>query len=79
MEEDGYRYVFSHTCPMQFIPNEAKLSVPAWMEDQTMENWMGELYDRHGKDITRWFCGHWHICNESGNVRFMYEDFWRIV
>lgn len=79
MEEDGYRYVFSHTCPRQFIPNEAKLSVPAWMEDPTMENWMGELYDRHGQEITRWFCGHWHICKEDGNVRFMYEDFWRIV
>lgn len=74
------RIVLTHTCPYSFVPREVMLPWPGKAdEDFTMERWFDRLYKQGEGKIDEWYCGHWHTCKKDSNVRFMYDDFWRIV
>ena len=81
LKEKHYKsIVLTHTCPYSFVPREVMLpGLPKEDEDFTMERWFDKLYQQGENKISDWYCGHWHTCKKDGKVRFMYEDFWRIV
>lgn len=69
-EKPSYKYMFTHTCPLKYIPNP-KLYPDA---DKTMETFFGEVQDKF--PIEQWYCGHHHMDMWSldGKLRFMYND-----
>lgn len=74
------RIILTHTCPYSFVPREVMLPWPVKAdEDYTIERWFDRLYKQGEGKIDEWYCGHWHTCKKDGNVRFMYDDFWRIA
>ena len=81
LKEKHYKkIVLTHTSPYSFVPREVMLPWPVKAdEDFTMERWFDKLYQQGEGKISEWYCGHWHTCKKDGNVRFMYDDFWRIV
>lgn len=66
--------VFSHTCPLKYIPHEEFLpNINQATVDKSTEEWLDRIEDRLTYDI--WYCGHWHTDRRDGNVVFMFEDY----
>lgn len=70
--------LMSHTCPLQSRPVNALLrQFEDVKEDTTMEQWMDEIADCTVDGVrpwAKWYCGHFHVDETIGNVRFMYHD-----
>lgn len=68
--------VFSHTCPLRFVPLDAKklTVIKSDTEDFTMEHWMDQLYEGSHDMIDTWYCGHWHVNKVDSPMIFMFED-----
>lgn len=66
--------VFSHTCPLKYIPREGFLpNINQDTVDRSTEEWLDSIEDRLKYDI--WYCGHWHTDKRDGNIVFMFEDY----
>lgn len=66
--------VFSHTCPLKYIPREEFLpNINQDTVDRSTEEWLDSIEDRLKYDI--WYCGHWHTDKRDGNIVFMFEDY----
>ena len=69
--------VFSHTCPMKYIPREVFLSgIDQSRVDNSTEEWLDKIEDR--LDYVRWHCGHYHTNKSIDRLRFLFEDFLEI-
>lgn len=55
-------YVFSHTCPAQFVPTHLFLSnIDQSLVDKSMEKFLQQVYDMLDKDYLKgWYFGHYH-------------------
>lgn len=66
-------YVFSHTCPYNYIPTEWFLDcVDQSTVDNSTEIWLQSIYNKI--DFGKWYCGHFHGDKSIDNIRFMYND-----
>ena len=66
--------VLTHTAPLKYEPVEAFLPfIDQKQVDKTTEAWLGMLEER--LSYRKWFCGHYHIRKNVGNLQFMYSDF----
>lgn len=66
--------VFSHTCPLKYIPHEEFLpNVNQDTVDRSTEEWLDSIEDRLTYDI--WYCGHWHTDKRDYDIVFMFEDY----
>ena len=66
--------VLTHTAPLKYEPVEAFLPfIDQKQVDKTTEAWLGMLEER--LSYRKWFCGHYHISKNVGNLQFMYSDF----
>jgi 3-oxoacid CoA-transferase subunit A len=64
-------YVFTHTCPYKYIPTEAFLpGIDQSLVDNSMEHFLDQVDDVI--DYKKWYCGHYHIEKDLGNIEFMY-------
>ena len=63
--------VMSHTCPINYEPQEMFLGGIGDV-DKSMEIWLGGL-EFPGK-YSKWYCGHFHTDKTVGNARFLYHD-----
>lgn len=76
LEKVGWQvdYIFSHTVPLGFEPRHAFLpGLNQSLVDKTTEKWLDGILRRVRCD--GWFCGQYHINDQLGPVRIMYEDF----
>lgn len=66
-------YVFSHTCPANYIPTETFLStIDQSTVDKSMENWLQEIENKISYE--KWFCGHYHTNKVDRKIKFLYND-----
>ena len=70
---DHVDVVLSHTCPKKYIPHEAKL--PSF-DQSTISHLMEEFLDEveAGLNYDNWYCGHWHIDKQEGDMVFLYNE-----
>ena len=55
----GYDFIFSHTCPLKFVPTDLFLAqVNQDTVDKSMEVWLDEIEEK--ADYTCWCFGHYH-------------------
>ena len=67
-------YVFSHTAPLPYEPRHAFLpGLDQSAVDKSTEEWLGEIEQR--LDYGKWYCGHYHIDDQEGPVRILWEEF----
>ena len=67
-------YLFSHTCPKRFIPNEWFISdLDQSTVDETTEVWLDTIYDK--LEVEKFYCGHFHGSKVIDNLRFLFEDY----
>lgn len=72
----GWRvnYVFSHTVPLDYIPQHALLpTIDQRTVDRSTEEWLGAIEKRLRYD--RWFAGHYHVTCDMEQVHILYEDY----
>jgi len=70
--------VFSHTCPMKYIPHEAFLGgIDQRTVDKSTEDWLDSIEDKLA--YSRWCCGHFHIEKVVDGMRFVYQNFCELV
>jgi len=70
--------VFSHTCPMKYMPYEAFLGgIDQRMVDKSTEEWLDSIEDK--LTYSKWFCGHFHIEKVVDKMRFVYQSFYELV
>lgn len=69
-----FRFVFSHTCPFEWEPNDLFLSqVDQTTVDKSMEFWMDEIKDTF--EWETWLFGHFHADRlERPHVEMYYND-----
>jgi 3-oxoacid CoA-transferase subunit A len=66
-------YVFSHTCPYNFMPREMFLSeVDQSTVDHSTELWLDQIYKNLIFD--KWYCGHYHCDKVDNLIRFLHTD-----
>ena len=66
--------VFSHTCPMKYIPREVFLSgIDQSGVDDSTEQWLDTIEEK--LTYSRWYCGHYHTDKSIDKMRFLFEDF----
>jgi len=66
--------VFSHTCPLRYIPTEMFLPmIDQSTVDTSTEQFLDDLLDCLGS--VRWYCGHYHTYKTVDSLRFLFEDF----
>lgn len=76
LEQAGWQvdYIFSHTAPLQYEPRHAFIpGLKQSLVNTSTERWLDTIQRRvhyHG-----WFCGHYHIDDQMGPVRILYNDF----
>ena len=69
-----YDYVFSHTCPTNYIPRDKFLPMINQEEvDNSMEDFLQTVHDQITYD--KWYCGHWHTDRIMDKMRFVYHDY----
>jgi len=69
--------VFSHTCPMKYIPREMFLSgIDQSCVDNSTEEWLDGIEGR--LDYDRWYCGHYHTNKSIDRMQFLFGDFLEI-
>ena len=67
-------YVFSHTVPLSFEPQEAFLpNIDRSTVDKSTERWLDTIEDR--LNYENWYAGHFHVDWNLDKVRILYEDF----
>lgn len=67
-------YIFSHTAPLGFEPRHAFLpGLNQSLVDKSTEKWLDGILRRVRCD--GWFCGHYHIDDQMGPVRILYNEF----
>ena len=65
--------VFSHTCPLKYIPVEMFLpGIDQSKVDRSTEAWLDKIED--GLTYERWYCGHYHTDKVIDKMRFMFND-----
>jgi len=65
--------VFSHTCPLKYVPEEAYLpGVEQEYVDKSTEEWLDTIEDK--LDYSEWYCGHFHIPKTIASMRFLHND-----
>ena len=76
LEAEGWTIdiVFSHTCPMKYIPREVFLSgIDQSTVDNSTENWLDKI--DYKLSYSCWYCGHYHTDKIIDNLRFLFNDF----
>lgn len=69
-----YDYVFSHTCPTNYMPRDKFLPMINQEEvDNSMEDFLQTIHDQITYD--KWYCGHWHTDRIMDKMRFVYRDY----
>lgn len=67
-------YIFSHTAPYKYEPQEAFLpNIDQKNVEKSTERWLDEIEDK--LDYSRWFLGHYHIDTRIDRVTVMYHEF----
>lgn len=66
-------YIFSHTVPYRFIPEE-KLLMRTDQDgtDYTTEHWLDRIEER--LTYQKWYAGHYHMEKKMGKLRIMYHE-----
>lgn len=66
-------YIFSHTCPYDYIPKEWFLDcIDQSTVDNSTEQWLQCIYNTTKFD--KWYCGHFHGEKSIDNIRFIFHD-----
>ena len=66
--------VFSHTCPMKYLPREVFLAgINPSDEDYSTEEWLDIIEDKLNYSL--WFCGHYHTYKVIDKMRFLFNDY----
>lgn len=75
VEGEEYDLVLSHTCPIDWEPNDLFISgIDQSMVDKTMEVWLGKIKDTFKWGV--WLFGHYHADRvERPNVEQFYNDY----
>jgi 3-oxoacid CoA-transferase subunit A len=69
-----YDYVFSHTCPTNYVPRDMFLPMINQDEvDRSTEDFLQTIHDQITYD--KWYCGHWHTDRVVDKMRFVYQDY----
>ena len=64
--------MLTHTCPAKAVPKEKYIpGVDQSTVDTGTEDWLDRIEDR--LDYGAWYCGHWHIEKQVGNIHFVYQ------
>lgn len=67
-------YIFSHAAPLSFEPRHAFIpGLKQSLVDKSTEQWLDGILRRVRCD--GWFCGHYHIDDQLGPVRILYNEF----
>ena len=78
LEKVGWKvdYIFSHTAPKKYEPEEAFLpGIDQSRVDKTTEEWLDKIEDKLNKmKYERWFLGHYHIEKEDEKIKIMYKN-----
>ena len=75
LERAGFQvdYVFSHTAPKQYEPTWAFTpGRDQSLVDKSTEEWLDSIERRLNYEC--WYCGHYHVDDQEGPVRIMYEE-----
>ena len=68
-------YIFSHAAPLQWEPRHAFIpGLSQSQVDKSTERWLDEILRRMLR-CDGWFCGHYHIDDQMGPVRILFNDF----
>lgn len=72
-------YICTHTCPFSYQPPKEYLSpfVDQSKVDKRMEIFLDEIEKSVPYD--KWFCGHWHIDETFGKVKFLYKNLEKVI
>lgn len=74
LEGQAFDCVFSHTCPINFMPTECFLSsVNRNLVDNKTEMFLQDIYDKYKDQIKMWFCGHFHTTKKVNIIHFKYR------
>lgn len=76
LEVLGWRvdYVFSHTVPASYMPRHAFLpTIDQNTVDNSTEEWLDTIERR--LDYDAWYAGHFHVTENIGRVRLLFEDY----
>lgn len=69
----SFDYVFTHTCPLRYIPTEVFLPmIDQSKVDNTMEKWFDLIFDNIS--FKTWFCGHYHTDKVIDKIRFLFDE-----
>ena len=64
--------MLTHTCPTKAVPKEKYIrTVDQRTVDTSTEDWLDSIEDK--LDYSAWYCGHWHIEKQVGNIHFIYK------
>jgi len=65
--------VFSHTCPLKYIPLERYRPCDVTIEiDISTEKWLDDIERK--LNYQKWYCGHAHVNKSIDKMKFLYED-----
>ena len=71
---EHFNYVFTHTCPTNYIPRDKFLPMINQDEvDRSTEDFLQTIHDQITYD--KWYCGHWHTDRIVDKMRFVYRDY----
>lgn len=69
-----FNYIFSHTCPTNYIPRDMFLSgIDQNTVDRSMEDFLQVIFNQVTFDKA--YCGHWHTDRMVDNFHFVYHDY----
>lgn len=75
IKDKNVDYVFSHTCPKDFIPQERLISsVNRALVSNSMEIFLQDVYNILKSSIKGWYCGHFHTKKDVGKIHFRYQE-----
>ena len=69
--------MLTHTCPTKAVPKEKYIrTVDQSTVDTSTEDWLDSIEER--LTYKDWYCGHWHIEKQVGNIHFIYKNITKI-
>lgn len=66
--------VLTHTAPLAYEPTWAFIpGIDQSRVDKTTEEWLDKIEQK--LQYENWYCGHYHVEDQQGRVRIMFEDY----
>lgn len=78
ISENNVDVIFSHTCPLKYIPVEVFLScINQSTVDKSTEEWLDKIEKK--VNYKKWYCGHYHTDKVIDKIRFLFDDIVELI